>query len=159
MCYWYQQTQENFEKSDMAMTEAANAALAARTIDFVAPGEQQSEAGHEYDYSSDTSTGVYRTGRYRSVMLRFILSDHGRTCTLTIDGVPVADITIPRTAKGSDGNGFINMEFPIPAALITDASGQVKKRFVVRLTASPTTMCPGLYFMRLTKSQENQTND
>ncbi len=181
MCYWYQQTQENFEKSDMAMTEAANAALAARTIDFVAPGEQQSEAGHEYDYSSDTSTGVYRTGRYRdakanghiqytlfnpnevadnlSVMLRFILSDHGRTCTLTIDGVPVADITIPRTAKGSDGNGFINMEFPIPAALITDASGQVKKRFVVRLTASPTTMCPGLYFMRLTKSQENQAND
>ena len=56
MCYWYQQTAENYEKSDMAQSEAANEALAARTLDFVAPGEQQSEAGHEYDYSSDSST-------------------------------------------------------------------------------------------------------
>jgi len=58
-CYWYQQTAENYANSTMAADEAASEALAQRTIDFVAPGEQQSEAGHEYSYSSDSSTGNY----------------------------------------------------------------------------------------------------
>ena len=173
MCYWYQQTEENFAQSDMAQSEAANEALAARTLDFVAPGEQQSEAGHEYNYSSDSSTGEYNTEHYRdarangyiqytlyneqqvserlSVMFRFNLADRGRKATLTIDGVQVADITIPTTAKGSDANGFYNVEYPIPANLITDAQGEVKKKFVVRLTASPTTLCPGIYYVRLLK--------
>lgn len=52
MCYWYQQTAENFANSDMAQAEQKAAELEARTIDFVAPGEQQSEAGHEYNYSN-----------------------------------------------------------------------------------------------------------
>ena len=173
MCYWYQQTEENFAKSDMAQTEAANEALAARTLDFVAPGEQQSEAGHEYNYSSDSSTGDYNTEHYRdarangyiqytlyneqqvgerlSVMFRFNLADRGRKATLTIDGVQVANITIPSTAKGSDANGFYNVEYPIPANLIVDEQGEVKKKFVVRLTASSSTLCPGIYYVRLLK--------
>jgi len=173
MCYWYQQTEENYLKSDMAQNEAANEALAERTLDFVAPGEQQSEAGHEYSYSSDSSTGDYNTEHYRdarangyiqytlyneqlvserlSVMFRFNLADRGRKATLTIDGVQVADITIPTSAKGSDANGFYNVEYPIPASLVTDAEGKVKDHFVVRLTASPTTLCPGIYYVRLLK--------
>ena len=177
MCYWYQQTEENYQKSDMAQSEAANEALAARTLDFVAPGEQQSEAGHEYNYSSDSSTGEYNTEHYRdarangyiqytlfneqqvaerlSVMFRFNLADRGRQATLTIDGTKVADITIPSSAKGSDANGFYNVEYAIPASLITDAAGQVKKKFVVRLTASPTTLCPGIYYVRLLKDYDD----
>jgi len=134
----------------------------------VAPGEQQSEAGHEYNYSSDSSTGDYNTEHYRdarangyiqytlfnntgieenlSIMLRFNLADRGRKATLTVDGTKLADITIPATAKGSDGNGFYNVEYPIPASL---AKG--KTQFVVRLTASSTTLCPGLYYLRLLK--------
>ena len=65
MCYWYQQTPENFAKSDMAKTEARNEELIRHTVDFVAAGEQQSEAGHEYNYSSDSNTGLYRSERYR----------------------------------------------------------------------------------------------
>ena len=65
MCYWYQQTAENYANSDMAASEAANEALLKRTLDFVAPGEQQSEAGHEYSYSSTSSTGNYNSERYR----------------------------------------------------------------------------------------------
>ncbi len=177
MCYWYQQTEENYKNSTMAQTEAANEALAARTLDFVAPGEQQSEAGHEYNYSSDSSTGEYNTEHYRdaranghiqytlfneqqvaerlSVMFRFNLADRGRKATLTIDGEKVADITIPNSAKGSDPNGFYNVEYAIPAHLITDASGHVKTRFVVRLTASATTLCPGIYYVRLLKDYDD----
>ena len=168
MCYWYQQTEENYKNSTMAQTEAENEALQQRTLDFVAPGEQQSEAGHEYNYSSDSSTGNYNSEHYRdarangyiqytlynnsgveenlSIMFRFNLADKGRKATLTVDGTKLADITIPSSAKGSDANGFYNMEYPIPAEL---AKG--KTQFVVRLTASSSTMCPGIYYVRLLK--------
>ena len=175
MCYWYQQTADNYRKSDMALSEAAKEALAARTIDFVAPGEQQSEAGHEYNYSNDSGKGSYNTEHYRdarangyieyalfnekqvadglSVMFRFNLADRGRKATLTIDGVPVSDITIPPFVKGSDSNRFYNVEYAIPEQLIKDASGNVKKKFVVRLTASSTTLCPGIYHVSLLTSK------
>ena len=168
MCYWYQQTEENYKNSTMAQTEAEREALAARTLDFVAPGEQQSEAGHEFNYSSDSSTGMYNSERYRdarangyiqytlynnsgvdedlSVMFRFNLADRGRMATLTIDGQKIADITIPNSFKGSDANGFYNVEYAIPAEL-----AQGKTKFVVRLTASSSTLCPGIYYVRLMK--------
>ena len=88
-------------------------------------------------------------------MFRFNLADRGRRATLTIGGTQVADITIPSSAKGSDANGFYNVEYPIPAHLITDASGQVKKQFAVRLTASATTLCPGIYYVRLMKGYDD----
>ena len=174
-CYWYQQTEENFKNSSMAADENAAAALAARTLDFVAPGEQQSEAGHEYKYSSDSSTGNYNGEAYRdarangyiqyslfnkkgvkdslSIMLRFTTADKGRKGTLTVDGTKIADITVAESAKNAE-NGFYNVEFPIPAALAVDKDGNAKEKFVVRLTASATTLIPGLYYMRLMSGYE-----
>ena len=170
MCYWYQQTPENFAKSDMALTEAANEALKNRTIDFVAPGEQQSEAGHEYDYSSNSGKGTYNGESYRdaqkggyvqftlfnkdgiseglAIMCRFTTADKGRVATLTVDGTKIADITIPEKVKKSE-NGFYNIEYPIPANLIKDSKGNVKTKFKVRLSATGSTPNPGLYYLRL----------
>ncbi len=173
MCYWYQQTAENYAASSMAQTEAEQEALAQRTLDFVAPGEQQSEAGHEAKYSSDSSTGMYNSERYRdarqngfiqytlynnsgvseglTVMLRFTTADKGRRATLTVDSRKVADITIPASVAHADANGFYNVEYAIPASV---AKG--KKKLVVKLTASPSTFCPGLYYMRLMKPADQQ---
>lgn len=170
MVYWYGQTAENYAASDMALSEQAGKLLADRTIDFVATGEQQSEAGHEYSYSLDSSTGSYMDETYRdakangyiqyslfnpggvkdslSVLCRFTTADAGRMGTLTVDGVKIADITIPKTVKGSVG-GFYNVEYPIPASLAVDAQGRAKSKFVVRLTASAATLCPGIYYLRL----------
>ncbi len=170
MCYWYQQTPENFAKSDMAQTEAANEALKNRTIDFVAPGEQQSEAGHEYNYSSNSTKGSYNGESYRdaqsggyvqftlfnkdgindrlAIMCRFTTADKGRVATLTVDGKKIADITIPARVRKSE-NGFYNVEYPIPADLIKDSKGKVKTKFVVRLSATGSTPNPGLYYLRL----------
>ena len=172
MCYWYQQTPENFAKSDMAQSEAAIEALKNRTIDFVAPGEQQSEAGHEYNYSSDSGKGSYNGESYRdakaggyvefalfnkdaisdslSVMCRFTTADHGRTATLTLDGTKLADITIPGRVRNSE-NGFYNIEFPIPAELMKDSKGKIKTSYKVRLSATGSTPNPGLYYLRLVK--------
>lgn len=172
MCYWYQQTPDNFAKSDMAQSEAANEALKNRTIDFVATGEQQSEAGHEYNYSADSGKGAYNGESYRdaksggyvqftlfnkdaisdslAVMCRFTTADRRRVATLTVDGTKIADITIPDRMRGSD-NGFFNIEFPIPTELIKDSKGNVKTQFKVRLTATGQTPNPGLYYLRLVK--------
>ena len=89
-------------------------------------------------------------------MFRFNLADRGRMATLTIDGTKVADITIPTSAKGSDANGFYNIEYAIPDNLVRDSNGDVKKRFVVRLTASSTTLCPGIYYVRLLRDYQDQ---
>ena len=170
MCYWYQQTPENFAKSDMALSEAAVEALKNRTIDFVAPGEQQSEAGHEYNYSSDSGKGSYNGESYRdakaggyvefalynkdaisdslAIMCRFTTADRGRTATLTVDGTKVADISIPGRVRNSD-NGFYNVEYAIPADLMKDGKGKIKTSFKVRLSATGNTPNPGLYYLRL----------
>ena len=175
MCYWYQQTIENFAKSDMARTEAEAEALMARTLDFVAPGEQQSEAGHEFDYSSNSTKGSYRGESYRdarndgyvqfslfnpnqvadnlAVMCRFTTSDKGRKATLTVDGTKIADVVIPEKEKSAQ-NGFYNVEYAIPASLMKDANGQVKTKFVVRLSANAGTMNPGMFYLRLVKKEK-----
>lgn len=177
MCYWYQQTAENYANSDIAASEAANEALLKRTLDFVAPGEQQSEAGHEYSYSSTSSTGSYNSEHYRdaqrngyiqytlynnegikdklSILCRFTTADKGRMATLYVDGTAIADITIPSSYAGAEGNGFYNIEYPIPANLMIDKDGNAKKKFVVKLQASATTLCPGLYFIRLMKDYDD----
>ncbi len=176
MCYWYQQTAENYANSTMAQTEAANEALAVRTLDFVAPGEQQSEAGHEYNYSSDSGTGSYNGESYRdaraggyveyalfngegvaenlSVMCRFTTADQGRKATLSVNGQKIADVSIPSSVKNAESNGFYNIEYPIPAELCRDANGQATTKFVVRLAATAGTMNPGLYYLRLMKDYE-----
>ena len=178
-CYWYQQTEQNFQKSSMAQDEQKAEALLQRTIDFVAPGEQQSEAGHETKYSSGSTTGMYNGERYRdaqasgyiqytlfnqkgvkdslAVMLRFTTADKGRMGNLTVDGVKIADITVPATSKDADSKGFYNAEFPIPASLLTDKNGKLKEKFVVRLTASSSTFIPGLYYVRLVSCGKSQT--
>ncbi len=174
-CYWYQQTEENFKKSSMAADENAAAALAERTLDFVAPGEQQSEAGHEVKYSSESTTGNYNGEAYRdarangyiqytlynkkgvkdslAVMLRFTTADKGRKGTLSVDGKKIADITVASSAKNAE-NGFYNVEYAIPTALAVDNDGNAKEKFVVRLTASSSTLIPGLYYMRLMSGYE-----
>ncbi len=179
VCYWYQQTPEVFAQSDMAKTEAANEALKERTLDFVATGEQQSEAGHEYNYSADSGKGTYNGESYRdcqsggyvqftlfnndgisdalAIMCRFTTADKGRVATLTVDGTKIADITIPESVKNAD-NGFYNAEYPIPEALVKDSKGNVKKKFVVRLAATGSTPNPGLYYLRLVKGYVANAN-
>jgi hypothetical protein len=172
-CYWYQQTPENFANSTMAADEAAAAAIESRTLDFVNPGEQQSEAGHDTYYSNST-TGDYQNEHYRdaaaggyvqytlgyedvaiesglSVMFRFTNADAGRKATLYVDGVAVSNIMSLNGFNGANASGFYYVEFPIPAALMRDAQGNVKRNFVVRLAADKGTLAPGLYGVRLMK--------
>lgn len=177
-CYWYQQTEENYMNSSMAEDERIAAALISRTLDFVATGEQQSEAGHITVYENST-TGVYNDEYFRdarpdngfvqytlsyegtpiesgmSVLCRFTTADSGRKGTLYVDGVNIANITALADFKGANSAGFYNVEFPIPASLMRDEHGNIKQSFVVKLAADKGTNAPGLYYLRLMKEYDN----
>ena len=172
-CYWLQQTAAAYARSGLGAAEAAQEALARRTLDFVWPGEQQSEAGHAYDYSTESTTGVHNSERYRdappgghiqytlynptgeggqlALLCRFTTDDAGRQATLWVDGEELARIEVPARSPGSP-TAFYDVEYPLPFTLLRTAGGEAKRRFVVRLQASASTLCPGLYGLRLVRA-------
>lgn len=174
-CYWYQQTANEYAHSDMAETERQADALARRTLDFVSPGEQQNEAGHEYNYSTDAHAGSFRDETYRdaqkggyvqyslfnteaaadslAILCRFTTADKGRQATLTVNGMPIAKIIIPEKAEG-DRNGFFNVEYPLPVNLLRDKLGKATTKFLVRLSADGNTPNPGWYGLRLVRTNK-----
>lgn len=170
-CYFYQQTAEAYAESDMGKADAEEAALTARTIDFVATGEQQSEAGHDASYSTTSSSGTYLNETYRdipsggyiqytlfneaqvadslSLLCRFTTADAGRVGTVLLDGVVLAEVTVPSSHADADENGFYNVEYAIPDSLVYDSEGAVKTQFIFRLEATGSGYAPGLYYVRL----------
>ena len=176
-CYWYQQSMEAYEQSNMGKADAEEKALLERTLDFVATGEQQSEAGHDASYSTTSTAGSYRGEYYRdaqaggfiqytlentkaeteglAIMCRFITADVNRKATIYIDNKKLADVTIPANHAKADENGFYNIEYPLSADRLMDADGNVKKTLVFRIVASSSTLCPGLYYLRLVNGHIN----
>ena len=62
------------------------------------------------------------------------------------------DITIQPRMQGADEQGFFNVEYAIPEDLLIDPqTGNIKSQLTFRIVASPNTMCPGLYYLRLMK--------
>jgi hypothetical protein len=172
-CYWYQATPERYAASDMGLSDARDAALAARTIDYVATGEQQSEAGHQYVGSSDSGSGIYQGEYYRdaqsggyvqyvlennaekrdsvSLLVRYTTADKNRVCSIYINNVLLTDVQVASSAKNADDKGFYEVEYPIPASLLT--GNEVTVRFV----ASGSTPLPGLYYIRLMSGYDAHT--
>lgn len=172
-CYFYQQTEEEFAKTNMGRLDQLEAQLTARTLDFVATGEQQSEAGHQGKYSSDSGKGSYNGEFYRdaqrggwfeyvldtegrtdsvSLLLRMTTADRGRVGTIYIDGTELAAVTVPSMHTMAEDNGFFNEEYALPAELLTQADGTPKTQITFRFVASGSTPIPGLYYVRLLRS-------
>lgn len=173
-CYWYLQSKEDFLKSDLGQTEAIAQSLNERTLDYVGTGEQQSEVGHEVQYSNGSTVGQYQNETYRdaqaggyiqyvlenklclsdslSIMCRFTTADKNRKATISVDGKDISGvITIPSTYLTANATGFYNVEYKIPSDLLLNADGTVKQKLTFRITASSGTFCPGLYYLRLVK--------
>ncbi len=176
-CYWYQQTEEGYADSDMGKADAEAAKMVERTIDYVATGEQQSEAGHDALYQG-SSSGNYQNEIYRdcgnggfiqytlsnpdlltdslSILCRFTTADKGRKCNIYIDGVLLVDgYTVPSSYQGANSNGFYNIEFAIPKEMMIDASGLVKSSLVFKIEPAGVTYAPGLYYLRLMRGYDS----
>ncbi len=171
MNYWYQQTYDNYMKSDWAAAEKEAQRLDERTIDKVDVGQQQAEAGCVF-HSDNSSMGSYKDEDYRdtqkggwieltlnnndpeaqnlAIMLRYTTDDHGRKCKIHVNGTMIKDYTVPASVPNADASNFYNLEIPL-RSLAFDENGKPLDKFVVRIVASSTTPNPGLYFARLVK--------
>lgn len=177
-CYWYSRPMEDFLKSPMKKAEETAAALDAKTIDFVATGEQQSEAGHLMVASDGCTKGGFNSEKCReiptsnevsytftnmrannekpiptenvAVMCRFVKNDAGRVCSIYIDDFPIAeDFVTPREHPSMDENNFFNYVFSIPVGLLKDAKGKPKNSLKFTLKATDKGLAPSLFYLRL----------
>lgn len=168
MMYWNQMTAAEWDSVKTVLEDEEETAerLDNRTVDFVATGEQQSDAGHSRD-------GLFYTGQYQGeyyiscatgqsftykldtkglthnmgLMCRYTTADNGRKGTIYIDGVKLIDVAVKWTGQVE----FYNEEYSIPSSYLVDANGLAKTSITVKFSAENETMYPGLYYLRLTK--------
>jgi len=141
-----------------AAGEAERLALDARTIDQVAPGEQQPESDHFFK-GEGVDAGINGSRHWRhaskwfsyeltdpkrqAVVLRltFAKVDAGRRFDILVNGQLLAEVTLTNEAT----NDFYTVDYPIPEALRDAAQGTMSVRFV----AQAGSMAGGLYGLRL----------
>lgn len=177
-CYWYARTAEEYANSPMVEADRKAAALDAMTIDFVATGEQQSEAGHLMEASAGCTKGGFNSESCREVptnnevtytftnmrqnnqaplptqnvgvMFRFVRNDAGRKCSIYIDGKPlIENFDTPRNHETMDENNFMNITFPIPASMLVDEKGNAKESLRVTMKATDRGLAPSIFYLRL----------
>ena len=181
-CYWYAQTPQEYAKSDFVKADSIAAALDARTIDFVAAGEQQSEAGHIINATDPGRKGNWNSESYREIpqdqevsyiltnlrsnnteplptknvvlMLRFTRNDRNRRCSIYIDDKPLVENWVtPSEHPSMESNGFFNMEFPLPESLLVDSNGKPKQSIKFTLKANSGIIAPSIFYLRIVDAE------
>jgi hypothetical protein len=164
MMYWMNLNQTEYQHvlDSLAAVQKAELELEARTIDKVAPGEQQPEVDHKLS-SLNSYTGNYmnefwrdaRTGGYisysmltkgksdLSVMARYWGNETGsRSFNVMVDGVTIATENV--VGKWNK-NEFMNVEYPIPNSL-TAGKDTITVKFQAINTSN---IAGGLFYVRL----------
>jgi DUF1680 family protein len=132
-------------KSEAAAGEAQRIALAARTIDQVAPGEQQPESDHAFQ-GEDAQAGISAGRHWRdatrwfgyrlndpkheaaALQLTFARADAGRRFDIVVDGRRIAEVAL----ADDDPAPFYTRDFALPPDLVHAGSGALDVRFVAR---------------------------
>lgn len=158
--YWQHATPANFERmrAENAEREADRLALDARTIDQVAPGEQQPESDHFFrgegieagvnggrHWRHATKWFSYElkdpTGDAKLLRLTFAKADAGRRFDIEVNGVLVAEVALAGEVKPE----FYTVDYPLPDAILQAKPQALSVRFV----AKPGSIAGGLYGLRL----------
>ena len=167
MTYWNQLTADEWEKirQQVMAEEEALQCLNNRTLDFVATGEQQSDAGHvlqgtfgkgSYDgeFYVDCQSGQWFSYQLAtqsikenvSLMCRFHSADAGRVVTIYVNDKKLITMTLEQKSF----SGHYNWEHPVSEELLM-TDGILPDSITVRFHASGNTPAPGLYYLRLLK--------
>jgi DUF1680 family protein len=158
--YWQHATPVGLKAQQAANAagEAERLALDARTVDQVAPGEQQPESDHFFKGEGiDAGVSNGRHWRHASkwfsyelkdpkqeaavLRLTYAKADAGRRFDIVANGQLLAEVTLTGDAAGD----FYTVDYPIPAALRDAAQGLLNVRFV----AQAGSLAGGLYGLRL----------
>jgi len=160
MLYWPYSTPAALAASRVAAAgaESERRALDARTIDQVAPGEQQPESDHGYK-GEGGDAGIAPAGRWRhakswfsyvlsdpkreavALRLSFSPQDAGRRFDIEINGQQIAAVTL----EPHSGQQVYTRDFAVPPALVASSNGKLEVRFVAREGS----IAGGLYGLRL----------
>ncbi|MEJ7805241.1 MAG: glycoside hydrolase family 127 protein [Telluria sp.] len=160
MLYWPYSTPGALASSRLAIgqAQAGQRALDGRTIDQVAPGEQQPESDHAYQ-AEGGDAGLAPAGRWRHatkwfsytlsdpkreakvLMLTFSRADTGRQFDIIVNGTPIAAVTL----EGQGSADVYRRDFAIPPGVAAASDGKLAVRFVAR----PGSIAGGLYGLRL----------
>ena len=160
MVYWPYSTAADLAatRAKAAEDEAARLELDARTIDQVAPGEQQPESDHFFKAEGgESGLAKGRHSRHatswfsydladkkseaRALRLTYSKGDAGRKFDILINGQPLAAVTLDGKAE----QDLYTVDYPIPPALVAAAGGKL----VVKFAARDGSVAGGLYGLRL----------
>ena len=162
MIYWPYSTAADLAatRAKAAEDEAARLELDARTIDQVAPGEQQPESDHFFKAEGGES-GLAKGRHWRhatswfsydltdkkseakALRLTYSKGDAGRKFDILINGQLLAEVTLDDKAP----RDIYTVDYAIPSALVAAAGGKLVVKFVARKGS----MAGGLYGLRLLK--------
>jgi DUF1680 family protein len=165
MIYWMGLTPQKYKvyTDSILLLGQEKAVLEARTVDYVAPGEQQPEVDHLMKAAQsrtgtamdelwrDAAKGGFfsyqlSTGGLKSLSLglRYYGGDKANDqFDISIDDQKLAI----KNNTGPIRTGFYNAEYQIPADML-----QGKKNIVVKFTASAEKATPRIYYLRLLKN-------
>ncbi len=162
MVYWPYSTAADLAatRAKAAEDEAERLELDARTIDQVAPGEQQPESDHFFKAEGGESglakgrhwrhaSGWFsydltdRKSEARALRLTYSKGDAGRKFDILINGQLLAEVTLDDKAP----RDIYTVDYAIPPALAAGAGGKLVLKFVARKGS----MAGGLYGLRLLK--------
>ncbi|MCX5690109.1 MAG: glycoside hydrolase family 127 protein [Planctomycetota bacterium] len=158
LVYWKRlsESQWALRQGDIERAEAEQRARIARTVDFFQPGEMQPERDHGFD-GVFTNAGEHMGRRWRdagprgwvafnlkvpkegpaALVCTYWGSDSGgREFDISIDDVVIATQVLDH----SKPNEFFDVEYPIPAAVLTG-----KNQVRVKLASKPDRMTGGLF--------------
>ena len=142
-------------RSRAAGSEAERLALDARTIDQVAPGQQQPESDHVFKgEGADAGLNGERHWRHATGWFSYVLNDPkreakvlrltfsrgdaGRRFSILANGRKLADVTL----RSDAADAFYTVDYPIPEAA---------EKLEIRFVAAPGSIAGGLYGLRLLK--------
>jgi DUF1680 family protein len=161
MLYWPVTSPEKLaaRKQTLRQQEEVTAALEARTIDQVAPGEQQPESDHNYQ-GEKTESGVHRDRHWRHaggwfsydlkdaahqarvLRVTYFGADKGRNFNIYVNNKLLKKVSL----DGSQGDKFFDVDYEIPAEIREGAKNGILK---VKFAAREGSVAGGVYDVRL----------
>ncbi len=168
MIYWMWLTESQYKSylDSLAIVEKERIELQKRTIDFVAPGEQQPEADHQME-KLKSNTGNFQDEFWRdarnegyfsynmatnsetglSLMVRYWGAEWGgRKFEIFIDNEKL--VTEDNTGRWNQSQ-FQEVKYEIPDSMVKD-----KKQIRVKFQALPGNTAGAVYYIRLVRNQK-----
>lgn len=159
--YWRTGTSQEIDSIRDAMErhEKELLLLEQRTIDEVAPGEQQPEAEHNFK-GVETESGVHQNRHWRHALRWFSYDlkdtarearllrvtywgrDRGRNFDILVNNEKIATVNL----DGSLGDDFVEIDYPLPKGLIEKAHNGI---LTVKFQARDGSIAGGIYYVRL----------